>query len=154
MLSNILAFQMNGAVGTANPTCRTDLDRQLVRSAVTNYIEDHRLARRELRQHLTRARGQPDRAEPGVLSISVLGPELELMKASNPTLSTAVLTGQVVLEEALHMTIDFLGGARMKIAESAEELEEIKEAHDAVDSDNVESRTLLEKLPDTDEQAV
>ncbi|KAE8959477.1 hypothetical protein PF011_g30416 [Phytophthora fragariae] len=42
----------------------------------------------------------------------------------------------------------------MKIAESAEELEEIKEAHDAVDSDNVESRTLLEKLPDTDEQAV
>ncbi|KAE9064250.1 hypothetical protein PF005_g29072 [Phytophthora fragariae] len=76
------------------------------------------------------------------------------MKASNPTLSTAVLTGQVVLEEALHVTVDFLGGARMKIAESAEELEEIKEAHDAVDSDNVESRTLLEKLPDTDEQAV
>ncbi|KAE8879787.1 hypothetical protein PF003_g36189 [Phytophthora fragariae] len=42
----------------------------------------------------------------------------------------------------------------MKIAESADELEEIKEAHDAVDSDNVESCTLLEKLPDTDDQAV
>ncbi|KAE8884606.1 hypothetical protein PF010_g33196 [Phytophthora fragariae] len=42
----------------------------------------------------------------------------------------------------------------METGESAEELEEIKEAHDAVDSDNVESRTLLEKLTDTDDQAV
>ncbi|KAE8961510.1 hypothetical protein PR003_g31112 [Phytophthora rubi] len=32
------------------------------------------------------------------------------MKASNPTLSTAVLTGQVSLEDAGHMTVDFLGG--------------------------------------------
>ncbi|KAE8903351.1 hypothetical protein PF005_g27373 [Phytophthora fragariae] len=42
----------------------------------------------------------------------------------------------------------------MKIAESAEELEEIKEVHNAVDSDNVESCTLLAKLPDTDDQVV
>ncbi|KAE8976862.1 hypothetical protein PR001_g25292 [Phytophthora rubi] len=43
-------------------------------------------------------------------SISVLEPELELMKASKPTLSTAELTGQVSLKEAGHVTVDFLGG--------------------------------------------
>ncbi|KAE9110145.1 hypothetical protein PF002_g13171 [Phytophthora fragariae] len=32
------------------------------------------------------------------------------MKASNPTLSTAVLTAQVALEEAGHVVVDFLGG--------------------------------------------
>ncbi|KAE9264030.1 hypothetical protein PR003_g32940 [Phytophthora rubi] len=32
------------------------------------------------------------------------------MKASNPTLSTAVLTGQVAPEDAGHVTVNFLGG--------------------------------------------
>ncbi|KAE8894611.1 hypothetical protein PF010_g30071 [Phytophthora fragariae] len=84
---------------------------KLVRSAVTNYTEDHRLARRELRQHLARVRGEPDRAEPGVLVISVLEPELEpeleLMKASAVD---GRADGPGALEEAGHVTVDFLGG--------------------------------------------
>ncbi|KAE9347376.1 Protein disulfide-isomerase [Phytophthora rubi] len=50
-------------------------------------------------------------------------------------------------------------GPAVKIVESAEELEEIKEANDVVvfvvvDAEEGESRTLLEKLADADDQAV